>query len=444
VTATDCDEGHRIADALATITPALITPGRGRPPAAVLRTALYGHAFNPARASTDPGPSAAALAWARDHSLPVTALADAAVTRRALEAWPCGRMGAGQRPRPSPASGLSSTTASATRPNSECWRPNRWTASPGGPRPACPVNPRAAASPAEAQAILAEITKVRPELTAFFGCLYYAALRPAEAVALCADSWDLLPVGWGQLTLTGSLPRLARAWTGNGTPREARGLKLRPGGLVAGVLIGAPWVLLGLAGISLPSGPESYPELAVVAAIAPLAARWAGYGLLFGYFFPLLRGSTGLGKAVCFSAVASAPAVCAAVAGPDTTARRWDSTALLIIELVAFAMTLGLLADRAVLLKHDLPTRRLVDLHNLWTISAWASSVAVAVAAGVAAVIIAGLQPFVIGVINPSSPAPHPAASPTATSGGSASPALAKLVAGTEPHPAAPSPATKS
>ncbi len=66
-----------IADALATITPALLTPGRGRPPAAVLRTALYGHAFNPARAGTDPGPSAtAALAWARHHCLPLTALAD--------------------------------------------------------------------------------------------------------------------------------------------------------------------------------------------------------------------------------------------------------------------------------------------------------------------------------------------------------------------------------
>ena len=80
------------------------------------------------------------------------------------------------------------------------------------------------------QATLAEITKIRPELTAFFGCLYYAALRPAEAVALRADSCDLLPAGWGQLTLTGSLPRSARAWTGNGTPREARGLKLRPDG----------------------------------------------------------------------------------------------------------------------------------------------------------------------------------------------------------------------
>ncbi len=43
-----------IADALATITPALLTPGRGGPPAAVLRAALYRQAFNPARAGTDP------------------------------------------------------------------------------------------------------------------------------------------------------------------------------------------------------------------------------------------------------------------------------------------------------------------------------------------------------------------------------------------------------
>ena len=38
--------------------------------------------------------------------------------------------------------------------------------------------------------------------------------------------------GWGQLTLTGSLPRSGRAWTGNGTPREPRSLKHRPDGAI--------------------------------------------------------------------------------------------------------------------------------------------------------------------------------------------------------------------
>jgi integrase len=221
-----------IADALATIAPALLTPGRGRPPAAVLRAALYGHAFNPARAGTDPGPPAtAALAWAWHHCLPLTALADPQVTRCALEAL---------------ALRLDGTRAAATTITRKravfhgclgyaaelgvleanpldriTWRP---------PRSSFAVDPRSAATPAEVQAILAEVTRIRPELTAFFGCLYYAALRPAEAVALSASSCTLPSRGWGQLTLTASLPRSARAWTGNGTPREPRGLKHRPEG----------------------------------------------------------------------------------------------------------------------------------------------------------------------------------------------------------------------
>ena len=84
--------------------------------------------------------------------------------------------------------------------------------------------------PAQVQAILAEVTRLRPELAAFFGCLYYAALRPAEAVALCTDSCDLPPAGWGQLTLTGSLPRTARAWTSTCSSHERRSLKHRPEG----------------------------------------------------------------------------------------------------------------------------------------------------------------------------------------------------------------------
>ena len=56
----------------------------------------------------------------------------------------------------------------------------RWTA----PKAAAAVNPQTVASPTQVRAILAEVARLRPELTAFFGCLYYAALRPEEAVAL--------------------------------------------------------------------------------------------------------------------------------------------------------------------------------------------------------------------------------------------------------------------
>lgn len=68
-----------IADALATITPALTSDGARRPPAGLLRAAFYGWAFNPGRAdSQPPGIIADALVWAQHHSLPLASLADPA------------------------------------------------------------------------------------------------------------------------------------------------------------------------------------------------------------------------------------------------------------------------------------------------------------------------------------------------------------------------------
>jgi hypothetical protein len=56
---------------------------------------------------------------------------------------------------------------------------------------------------------------------------------------------------------------------------------------------------------------------------------------------------------------------------------------------------------RRVCSKNGLTASRLVDLHSLWTVSALASSVTVAIRTGIATIILAGLQPFVIGVITP-------------------------------------------
>ena len=176
------------------------------------------------------------------------------------------------------------------------------------------------------------------------------------------------------------------------------------------VIAGAPWVLLGLAGASVTlAAPQGYPELALISAVAPLVLRWAGYGLLFGYFFPLLRGRTGLSKSICFFAAAAAPSILSTLASPHRVGQQWHPAALLAIQLLIFALTMGLLADLAVLRKNGFTAGRLVDLHSLWTVSAWASSIAVAIAAGIATIILAGLQPFVIGVITPSPPSTPPA-----------------------------------
>ena len=173
------------------------------------------------------------------------------------------------------------------------------------------------------------------------------------------------------------------------------------------VIAGAPWVLLGLAGASVPLSGEGYPELALTSAVAPLVLRWAGYGLLFGYFFPLLRGRTGLSKSISFFAAAATPSIIDTLTSPG---QQWHSAALLGVQLLIFALTMGLLADLAVLRKNGFTSSRLVDLHSLWTVSAWTSSVAVAIGTGIATIILAGLQPFVIGVVAPSPATTPPAA----------------------------------
>ena len=106
------------------------------------------------------------------------------------------------------------------------------------------IDPRTVPSPDQVQVILGQVERVRPELTAFFGCLYYAALRPEEAVILHHRDCDLPATGWGTLTLTTACPRTGSAWTSTGSPWEPRGLKHRPERSVRIVPIPPPLVTL--------------------------------------------------------------------------------------------------------------------------------------------------------------------------------------------------------
>jgi hypothetical protein len=72
------------------------------------------------------------------------------------------------------------------------------------------------------------VARIRPALAAFFGCLYYGALRPEEAIVLRLADYHLPRHGWGTLTPTRAAPRTAKAWTGTGSSHEQRGLKHRP------------------------------------------------------------------------------------------------------------------------------------------------------------------------------------------------------------------------
>ena len=67
------------------------------------------------------------------------------------------------------------------------------------------------------------------ELAAFFGCLYYAALRPEEALHLTDDDYERpkTPGAWGWLHLSGATLTVGNDWTDHGTSVDRRGLKHR-------------------------------------------------------------------------------------------------------------------------------------------------------------------------------------------------------------------------
>lgn len=197
-----------LAEALATLTPVLTRPTARRPPIRTLRAALYRHAFNPHQRNTTVDPAtASALAWLERASLPVQRLCDPRVIRQAPDALAVRLDG-----QPAAANTIARKRAVFHNALGYAAELGLLPANPlgqvgwKGPAADGMVNPLTVASPAQVHAILANVAKMRPELTAFFACLYYAALRPEEAVALRSRDLVLPARGWGKLILTGACP----------------------------------------------------------------------------------------------------------------------------------------------------------------------------------------------------------------------------------------------
>ena len=213
-----------LADALATVTPLLTRETSRRPPAR--------HCAPPCTGMpSTPGGAAALLDRTRPARWPGWSgppCRSASSATRASSGLPWTGCAHGWTARPpqrtrSPASGQCSTAPSATPSSSGCCPPTppavRWRA----PRAAAAVSPVTVASPAQVRAILAQVSRIKPELAAFFGCLCYAALRPEEAVTLRRADLILPAHGHGKIILTTACPRTGAAWTNTGTPFEPRG-----------------------------------------------------------------------------------------------------------------------------------------------------------------------------------------------------------------------------
>jgi integrase len=96
------------------------------------------------------------------------------------------------------------------------------------------IDRRSVVNHRQARALLDAVAAQKPSgprLVAFFGLIYYAALRPEEAVNLRWNDLFLPPEGnegmWGELRLSESAPYVGRQWTDDGDLRDTRALKHR-------------------------------------------------------------------------------------------------------------------------------------------------------------------------------------------------------------------------
>lgn len=192
---------------MATIAPALVTDTKGMADAKTVRTALYSWAFNMTRRAEEPPPEVAkVLSWFERKSLPTSALADRVRVRAVLDAL---------------TKKLDGTTAAAStirrkraifhnalghavdagRPAQNPLPQVQWKAPEQVEEE---LDPATVPDPRQALTLLGAVREQSARgrrLVAFFGCMYYAAARPAEVIGLCVSDCDLPRHGWGVLQL---------------------------------------------------------------------------------------------------------------------------------------------------------------------------------------------------------------------------------------------------
>ncbi|WP_329371006.1 hypothetical protein [Streptomyces sp. NBC_01483] len=85
-------------------------------------------------------------------------------------------------------------------------------------------------NPAQVARLLAAVKDLPgrgPHLYAFFGCMYYAAMRSAEVIHLQKSQCRLPTSGWGLRNLKGGVVTAGKEWTDDGAVHEIHSLKRR-------------------------------------------------------------------------------------------------------------------------------------------------------------------------------------------------------------------------
>jgi hypothetical protein len=158
------------------------------------------------------------------------------------------------------------------------------------------------------------------------------------------------------------------------------------------LLFSIPWWLLYLRDlVKAPATFEGYLILDLLTRIILFVLPWLSYGFIFGYFYPHIRGHNGIQKGlVLFLTIVVPDLIWTALALP-LDQDNWLSFGFWVLQIFVHAMLLGMIAgDFAVMRANGFRWSQLLEFYRLSSLSAWASSVILALAAAAGTLITSG------------------------------------------------------
>ena len=226
-----------LLETAARVLPVVTRDVPGRPAPDVLRAALRKDLNQGGHVAGLDADEKRALAWIEKASRPVSAFEDPSVVCDVLDALAVNLDGSASAPNYFARRRLVlhkmlgyavRKKRLAANPVAKDNLPDGWTPPPPDEDS---VDPRSVGSPGLIAGMLTACGYIGrrqgPRMVAFFACMYYAMMRPAEVSALTQPGCHLPESGWGSLTFADSTPAAGRAYTDDGQVHEHRGLKAR-------------------------------------------------------------------------------------------------------------------------------------------------------------------------------------------------------------------------
>lgn len=179
-----------------------------------------------------------ALTWLEKNSLPVGAIAEAKHARAVLDALATKMDGTAAKPdylkrRRGVAANVVRFAIECGELKEDPFQAIQWTP----PKVAKQIDRRRVPNPDQVRQLLIGVSYVGTwkraggrRYVAFFGCLYYAMMRPEEVIGLRAADCQLPDKGWGLIILHKATPYAGSRWTDSGELHDDKALKARADG----------------------------------------------------------------------------------------------------------------------------------------------------------------------------------------------------------------------